>query len=185
MSYDHALSDDEKVELLRIARATLREFVRSGRIPPGAPHRESLLAPAGVFVTLHQGADLRGCIGTQLESTPLYRVIQEMTVAAATRDPRFEPVGLDNTEDLSIEISVLGGRRRVRQPEEIEIGIDGVCIDVGGQHGLLLPQVAVEAGWDARAFLENLCIKASLDARAWQRDDAVVEAFTAQVFREP
>ena len=53
MSYRHQLADDEKRELLRIARATLREHSFSGRIPPGKPHRESLLAPAAVFVTLH------------------------------------------------------------------------------------------------------------------------------------
>ena len=43
------LTDDEKRELLRIARATLREHCFSGRIPPGKPHRESLVAPAAVF----------------------------------------------------------------------------------------------------------------------------------------
>src|SRR5215470_5913651 len=56
--YDHVLSDDEKRELLRIARATLREFLAVGRIPPGAPHKQTLLEPAGVFVTLTEGDDL-------------------------------------------------------------------------------------------------------------------------------
>src|SRR5262245_37445169 len=62
--YAHVLADDEKRELLRIARATLREHAFSGRIPPGKPHRESLVTPAAVFVSLHRGKALRGCIGT-------------------------------------------------------------------------------------------------------------------------
>ena len=92
MGYDHILTDDEKRELLRIARATIKEYLMSGRLPPGAPHRPSLVAPAAVFVSLHQveqeGETLRGCIGTTAEGAPIYRAVQEMAVAAATRDPR-------------------------------------------------------------------------------------------------
>ena len=83
VTYDHPLADDEKRELLRIARATLREHGYSGRIPPGKPHRESLVAPAAVFVSLHKGDALRGCIGGLEADKPLYRAIQEMAVAAA------------------------------------------------------------------------------------------------------
>lgn len=78
----HDLAPDERRELLRIARATLREFADSGRIPPGKPHRASLVAPAtvGVALTL-DGRELARAAGAVIR--PLYRAIQEQVVAAA------------------------------------------------------------------------------------------------------
>lgn len=184
MSYDHELNDDEKRELLRIARATLREFLRSGRIPPGKPHRASLVAEAGVFVTLHHRGELRGCIGHVEETKPIYKIIQEMAVAAASRDPRFAPLAVDELDDCDIEISVLGSHARVAGPDEVVIGTHGLVIDAAGRRGLLLPQVAVEHGWDAAGFLEHLCRKADLPGDAWRDPAARIERFTAQVFSD-
>lgn len=184
VEYGHVLADDEKRELLRIARATLKEHVFSGRIPPGKPHRESLCAPAGVFVSLHEGNELRGCIGTIEAEKPLYRVVQEMAVAAASRDPRFPPVAEDEIEDLTIEISVLGSARTVRGPDDLHLGDDGLCLDLGDRRGLLLPQVAVHAGWDAATFVAKTCHKAGLAVDAWRDPAAKLTAFTAQVFSD-
>jgi AmmeMemoRadiSam system protein A len=184
VTYTHQLADDEKRELLRIARATLREHSFSGRIPPGKPHRESLLAPAAVFVTLHRDDALRGCIGTVDEEKPLYRAVQEMAVAAATRDPRFPAIDPDEVDDLQIEISVLGAARKIAGPADLVIGQDGVRIDAGGRRGLLLPQVAPEAGWDASTLLAKTCAKAGLPDDAWRQADAQVVAFGAQVFSD-
>jgi uncharacterized protein len=184
MAYEHSLSDDEKRELLRIARATLREFLHSGRIPPGKPHKESLLQPAGAFVTLHKGGDLRGCIGTMVENTPLYKTVQEMAVAAASRDPRFPPVAEEELADLVIEVSVLGGHRPISSAADVEIGVHGLTIEHAGRRGLLLPQVASEHGWDAPTFITHVCAKAGLPDDAWSQPGARLERFTAQVFDE-
>ena len=184
MEYDHALADDEKRELLRIARATLREHLDTGRIPPGKPHRATLLAPAAVFVTLHRDDDLRGCIGLLEARTPLYRAVQEMAIAAATRDPRFPPVADHELDDLDIEISVLSHARSVRGPDELTIGEDGLVVEAFGRRGLLLPQVATEAGWDAATLLARTCVKAGLPADTWKRPEARLTAFQAQVFSD-
>ncbi len=184
MAYDFVLGPDEKREILRIARATVSEFLCAGRIPPGRPHRRSLLAHAGAFVTLRCADELRGCIGTQTEESPLYRTVQEMAVAAATRDPRFPPLRLDEIDGITLEVSVLGGRTIIRDPREIEIGVHGLAISCRGQRGLLLPQVASESGWSAEEFLGRVCGKAQLAPDAWRTPDATVERFTAQVFAE-
>lgn len=184
MPYNYVLTDDEKRELLRIARATLREHFHTGRIPPGKPHRDSLTAPAGAFVTLHNKGVLRGCIGIPQESTPLFRAVQEMAVAAATRDPRFEPVTEGELDDIDIEVSVLGHHKPMTAPADIEIGVHGIAIEQGGRRGLLLPQVATEHGWNANELLEHVCAKAGLPGDAWNHDDAMIELFTAQVFND-
>ena len=185
MSYEFRLGPDEKREILRIARATAVEFLRSGQIPPGKPHRRSLLAEAGAFVTLRvKSGELRGCIGTQSEDSPLYRTVQDMAIAAATRDPRFPAVKLEELEHIVIEVSVLGERASIREAGEVEIGVHGLTIACRGQRGLLLPQVASEGSWTAEEFLRKVCSKAQLPEDAWQQVEATVERFTAQVFDE-
>lgn len=184
MAYSYVLNDDEKRELLRIARATLREYFDTQRIPPGKPHRDSLTAEAAAFVSLHQEGKLRGCIGMQQEIKPVYRVIQEMAIAAATRDPRFPPITEEELEDVEIEISVLGANEPVRAAGDVQIGEHGLAIECDGKRGLLLPQVAKEAGWSAEEFLRQVCLKAGLPDSAWTRADAKVERFTAQIFSD-
>ena len=185
MPYDFRLGPDEKREILRIARSSAVEFLRSGQMPPGKPHRRSLLADAGAFVTLRlKSGELRGCIGTQQEDSPLYRTVQDMAIAAATRDPRFPPVQIDELSRIVIEVSVLGSRVRIRDASEVEIGVHGIAIACRGQRGLLLPQVASESRWTAEEFLRKVCSKAQLPEDAWQGSEATVERFTAQVFDE-
>ena len=110
MAYEHELTDEERRELLRIARATLREHVRSGRLPPGKPHRDSLLAPAEVITTLLVGETIRGRTTASGEKAPLYRAVQHAVAGAASGDQRFEPVSEGELSDLTIEIAVLGPR---------------------------------------------------------------------------
>jgi AmmeMemoRadiSam system protein A len=184
MSYSHQLDDGEKAELLRIARTSLKEYLATGRLPPGAPHKKSLLEPAGVFVSLQAGEKLRGCIGTITASLPLYKAIMEMTMAAASRDPRFDPVSSDELTLLTIEVSVLGPRKTITSPTEIELGTHGVCVSSGSRRGLLLPKVAAEEGWDGETFLVRTCQKAGLPADAWRLESTRVEIFSAQVFAE-
>ena len=188
MAYEYELSDDEQRELLRIARATVKEYLLSGRLPPGAPHRKSLTALASVFVSLHDGPLLRGCIGTTHETSPLYKAVQEMAVAAASRDPRYRPVTLDELPGLTIEISVLGAREKVASPGEILIGRHGLPVtSLGGarpMRGLLLPKVALEHGWDVETFLCRTCEKAGLPPDWWRGREGNVERFTAQAFDE-
>ena len=185
MAYQHVLTDDEKRELLRIARATLREFLRSGRIPPGKPHRESLLADANVFISLEYDGVLRGYTGTAEAGKPIYRVVQETTVAAANGDEQFTPIQEKELDDLRIEISVLGPSQKITTVEDIEVGNHGIVVQQGEQRGLLLPQVAAKHHWDAETFLGKTCIQAGLDKDAWRDAPTIAEAFTVQVFGDP
>ena len=184
MSYRHALADDEKRELLRIARATLREHAFSGRIPPGKPHRESLLAPAAVFVSLHHEDELRGCIGTFRPESSLAATVARMAVAAASEDPRFRSLGPDDLAGLDIAVSALGPPHPLADPRAVAIGREGLIVSRGFHRGTLLPKVAVEQGWGAEEFLKHTCLKAGLPPRAWEDPGVEVEVFEAEEFGE-
>lgn len=175
-------SPAEREELLRIARRTLSACVSGGGMPEEAPVHASLSAPGAAFVTLRTGDRLRGCIGYTEPHAPLYRTVQECTVAAATEDPRFPRVTAGEVAGLRIEISVLAPLSAAR-PEDVETGVHGLMIRKGERRGLLLPQVALESGWDRETFLSQVCAKAGLPSDAW-REGAELYSFTAEVFSE-
>jgi len=177
-----SFSFEEQEELLRIARNALVTYVTEGRMPEESPAHPALSAPGAAFVTLRSGGRLRGCIGYTEPHAPLYRIVQECIVAAATEDPRFSRVTARETGGLRIEISVLTPLLPVR-PEDVQAGVHGLMIQKGAKRGLLLPQVAVEHGWDRETFLSQVCLKAGLPADAWE-EDAELYSFTAEVFGE-
>jgi AmmeMemoRadiSam system protein A len=113
----------------------------------------------------------------------LWRVILHCALAAGFEDPRFPPLEPTEAPGLSLEISVLSAPRVVRDASEIRIGRDGLIVTQGRRQGLLLPQVALEHGWDTPGFLRETCRKAGLEDDAWTRG-ARMEAFEAQVFAE-
>jgi AmmeMemoRadiSam system protein A len=178
-----SLEEGDRRELLRIARATLREFLATGYMPPGAPHRKSLLLPMGAFVSVYVDDDLRGCMGRVDADTPLYLAVEQLAVAAATRDPRFDPVRMEELKLTRLEISVLSAVTPIA-PDDIEIGRHGLVITRGPRRGLLLPQVAVKHGLSREQFLDETCGKAGLSAGAWREDGTQIDGFTAEVFAE-
>lgn len=177
------LNEADQQVLLRLARQALEESVRECRLSEIYEPPSTLREPCGAFVTLHEGGHLRGCIGYVEPLKPLFATVRECAVAAALRDPRFEPVTPKELPALHVEISVLSPLVDIR-PDQIEVGRHGLLVSRGAQRGLLLPQVAVEWKWDRKHFLEETCLKAGLPPDAW-RKGARIQAFTAQVFQEP
>jgi AmmeMemoRadiSam system protein A len=176
------LEEPQRTELLGIARRALDRYLGAGQIPPEGGARGKLAAPGAAFVTLTKNGRLRGCIGYTEAVAPLFKVVQECAVAAATEDPRFPPVSTNELPSLRIEISVLTPLVPIR-PEEVKVGRHGLMVSKGGKRGLLLPQVPVEWGWDREMFLDQTCVKAGLPPSAW-RHGATLQAFTAEVFGE-
>lgn len=179
------LSEKGKDRLLSLAREVLRTHLSGKPAPVMEEPPEELATLAGAFVTLHHGEQLRGCIGTFEASEPLIKTVEKMAIAAGTRDPRFDPVTIDELDDIEIEISILSPRRPVSGVEEIVVGRHGLYVTRGFQHGVLLPQVATDCGWDAETFLSHTCLKANLPSDAWKRGDVTIEVFEAEVFSEP
>jgi len=176
------LDESQRNRLLGIARRALEGYIGAGKIPPEVEVRGKLAAPGAAFVTLTKNGRLRGCIGYTEAVAPLFKVVQECAVAAATEDPRFPPVSPMELPSLRVEISVLTPMFPIR-PEEVEVGRHGLMVSQGRMRGLLLPQVPVEWGWDRETFLDQTCVKAGLPPSAW-RHGATLRAFTAEVFGE-
>jgi AmmeMemoRadiSam system protein A len=175
------LSLEEQAILLRLARESILSALEQREIPLEPP-TATLAQARGVFTSLYSNDQLRGCVGYVRPEFSLYRAVADSARAAAFADTRFSPITKEETPDLRVELSVLSPVQ-VIAPEAIEVGRHGLLITLNGNRGLLLPQVAVEHGWDRTTFLEQTCRKAGLPLHAW-REGAAIEAFTAQVFGE-
>ncbi len=172
-------SPEERALLLKLAHEAILSALehREISLTPPSPH---LAGPRGAFTTLYLRGDLRGCVGYVFPVAALYRTVAETARAAAFEDTRFGPVTKEETPELEISLSILSPLRPIT-PEQVEVGRHGLLVTLGGNRGLLLPQVAVEHGWDRIRFLEQTCRKAGLPIDAWQLG-AKLEAFTAEVF---
>jgi uncharacterized protein len=177
------LTDVQRRALLDLARAAVEAQVR-GSTPPGLPSI-GLPDATGTFVTVRMHGELRGCLGTLQCVDGLAGDVARCAADAASTDPRFLPVTLEELEGLGIDISVLGPLEPIdpRIPGAVIVGRHGLVVEKGRHRGLLLPQVATEWGWSADQFLVQTCLKAGLAPDAWQRG-AHVYRFEADVFGE-
>ncbi len=176
------LNTREKRELLRLARQTIAQTLGGAQADALEPS-QGLRQKAGAFVTLHKGGQLRGCIGLFPGQQSLQEVVRQMAKAAAFNDPRFAPLKMLELDQVDLEISVLSPLVK-SDPGQVEVGRHGIYIISPRGRGVLLPQVAVEHGWDKLTFLRQTCLKAGLPLNAWQDEDVEVYLFTAQVFGE-
>ena len=173
---------DDRRRLLTIARCALEARVR-GQGDPVPEGGGALDTPCGAFVSIHEGHELRGCLGRLEADRGVAQVVAYLSRAVADSDPRFPPVAPHELTALAIEISVLQAEREMRSIDEITIGQHGLIIESGMRRGVLLPQVAAEHGWSVETFLEHTCLKAGVQPDAWRREARVL-LFEAHVFNE-
>ncbi len=185
------LSKSEGELAVRLARKAIEECLKNGKKinPDKLPgvFREK----RGVFVTLNKKMttkELRGCIGRPYPIMPLGEAIIASAINAAREDPRFSPVKPEELGEIVIEVTVLTVPKLMKVkpkdlPEKIVIGKDGLIVADGMCSGLLLPQVAVEHGFDCTEFLCQTSMKAGLMPDAWL-NGAKVYSFEGQIFEE-
>jgi len=182
---EFTLTEEDKKNLLKVARKTLEEYIRNSKIPniDTSGFSDALKQNCGAFVTLHKDGKLRGCIGQFTAKKPLYLIVQDMAKASSTEDYRFDKVTSDELKSIDIEISVLSPLKLIKSIDEIEMGKHGIYIMKDGKGGTFLPQVATETGWTKEEFLGHCAQdKAGLGWTGWK--DADIYIYNAIIFGE-
>jgi uncharacterized protein len=178
-----SLSEADRKSILELARQAVVEAVCHRRLLEKIPNTELFEQRCGVFVTLHVGGRLRGCIGVIEAKERLGESIVRCTMSAALDDPRFNPMQEEDLSGLEIEVSLLSPLERI-EPEAIEIGKHGLLVEQGFHRGLLLPQVALEHCLGREQFLKETCHKAGLGADAWKALNTRIYGFTCEIVGE-
>ncbi|HLO26658.1 MAG TPA: AmmeMemoRadiSam system protein A [Geobacteraceae bacterium] len=177
------LSSEDKTILLQLAREAIVSHIGNKDVQRIELASPCLQEKRGCFVCVKIDGKLRGCIGNFISDKPLSQLVQEMAISAATRDPRFYPMKQEDLAKFDLEISVLTPLKKISSIEEIQVGVHGIYIEKNYSRGVLLPQVAVEYGWDRDTFLNQTSMKAGLDADGW-KEGADIYVFSADVFNE-
>lgn len=177
------LTEADKAGLLTLAKKTIRDYVKTGKITSKTSDEPKLNAYGAVFVTIEKNGLLRGCIGHLQPIMPLYRSVEMNAAAACSKDFRFPPMTPEELDDMDVEVSVLSPFEPISDPMDIEIGRHGLFIVKDGRTGVLLPQVPVKQGWDKKTFLKEVSLKAGLSENAW-KEGAKLFRFSAEILKD-
>lgn len=170
--------------LLEIARNSLSGmFDKRDEAIPSSDYPANLNRHLGLFVTLRKEGLLRGCLGRFNPTEALHQSVKNLTIAAATRDLRFNPVTQDELEQIKIEISILTPLEKITTINRIQLGKHGIYIKKGLNSGTFLPRVAVDSNWTKEDFLGHCARdKAGLGWNGWK--DADIFIYETIVFSE-
>jgi AmmeMemoRadiSam system protein B/AmmeMemoRadiSam system protein A len=184
-------ADDDRRWLCALARRAIEHELGTGEAYPltdvDVPDR--LRPPGASFVTLEQGEQLLGCIGSLEPRQPLWHDVARNARAAAFDDPRFAPLTPYALRETKVEISVLSALEEIRAGgrEEIERlvrpGVDGVLLAAGEHRGTFLPAVWSKLP-EPTVFVDQLVRKAGLPDGDWPAD-ARVWRYTTTEFTDP
>jgi AmmeMemoRadiSam system protein A len=172
--------------LVALAAEAITEGLLEGApTPPDLASQPGPLRVNGAaFVTLTKDGQLRGCIGSVGANRPLALDVVANAWAAASRDPRFPPVTLEDLPELTLSVSVLTTPVPMTFTDQTDLlsqirpGVDGLIFMDAGRRGLFLPQVW-ESLPSAPAFLAHLKQKAGLPLDHWS-GSVRVERFEAR-----
>jgi AmmeMemoRadiSam system protein A len=161
-------SDTQKVvlDIQALGRHAIDTYLRTHQlIQPPEPIPVELQAPSAVFVTLRKHGELRGCVGSvrPTEATAAHELIR-YAVASAVRDPRFDPVRLDEVSALTIKVQLLDPPEPVTDIAGLDPHTYGVIVRHRDRQALLLPDI--EGIDTSEQQVLAACQKAGIDRRA-------------------
>lgn len=151
-------SDEVSDPYVVLARASVETYIKTGRALKLSDYQkqvgrlygkdanmlpeEMLSQQAGVFVSIHEWGELRGCIGTIAPTTNcIAEEIIQNGISASTRDPRFPAIEEYELDQLEISVDVLSEAEPVSSLEELDVKRYGVIVTKGFRRGLLLPNL--------------------------------------------
>lgn len=159
---------------VKIAKESVENFVKYGKVieSEAAPVSQLDADSSGVFVTIKTFGDLRGCIGTVSPTgNSIKKDIILNAVSAASRDPRFSPVSIDELVHLAYSVDVLQTPFPVSGVSALNPKSLGIIVRKTSRQGVLLPDI--EGIDNARQQLAIACRKAGISLT----DDPEIFAF--------
>jgi len=140
--YEHLIKQEDAY--VKLARKTINEYINNKikiKVPIDLPD-ELYNEKKGAFVTIKKEGQLRGCIGTILSTKKnVAEEIIENAILAATQDPRFNEIELNELKDLVISVDVLYSPEDITDKSQLDVKKYGVIVQSGYKRGLLLPNL--------------------------------------------
>jgi len=134
--------------LVKLASETIESYVRANKVVKAPPEEEltpEMKQHCGVFVSIKQRGQLRGCIGTiePRQENVAHEIIHN-AISAATRDPRFPPISPEELDELDISVDVLTTPEPIESLDQLDpkrYGLIVESVENPLKRGLLLPDL--------------------------------------------
>lgn len=179
------LNQDDKAQLCNLVRKSLLYSINKQHyIPSMSPVSEALTQKKASFVTLYTQGSLRGCIGTYIADTPLYKDVCDHAYTSACEDPRFLPLTENELNTVSFQISILSELIEMENLGEnyllaqLNSKVDGLMLKQGGKRAIFLPSVWEQLN-TAKEFVAALKQKGGWRESYWSPD---IKLFKFNVF---
>ena len=143
VAFTASIGSSSVLDIQTLGRHAIDTYLRTRRlIDPPEPIPVELQSPSAVFVTLRKDGELRGCVGSvrPTEATAAHELIR-YAVGSAVRDPRFDPVRLDEVNALTIKVQLLDPPEPVTDITELDPHRYGIIVRRADRQALLLPDI--------------------------------------------
>ncbi|HOS96474.1 MAG TPA: AMMECR1 domain-containing protein [Deltaproteobacteria bacterium] len=160
------LTEHEKGELIRQARAAVRDFLEQGILEdlPDPGLSPALREEKGVFVTISCGQDRTWCVGTTLALLPLWEACRVFARNAVYKDPRSAPMEVRDLPRARFSICIVGECRPLRDISQLTGRCRGIALRKGLRREVFLPDLIPDKPCDLDGLLRTLRLRASIDA---------------------
>ena len=128
--------------IVRLAKKTVESYIRDGKTPKPRKLTPEMRERAGVFVSLHEHGQLRGCIDTfEPREKNVAEEIIANAISSSTGDPRFHPVTASELDNLEYSVDILTEPEPVTDISQLDHKKYGVIVESDWKKGLLLPDL--------------------------------------------
>ena len=168
-------------QYIQLAKSAVEKYIKEGEViqPPQGLPAEFFQKRAGVFVTIENNKQLRGCIGTYLPTKG--NIAEEIifnAISAATKDYRFNSIIKEELLYLSYTVYVLNPPEPIKNTKELNPKKYGVLVKSGMKSGLLLPDLG---GVDTiKQQISIACQKAGIDQEI---EEITIYKFTVEKYQ--
>lgn len=133
---------------VKLARFALTEAIKTGKEAEVPADTSDYLTEeqGGVFITLRNEEQVRGCFGTLRPTHPnLAMEIIFTTHGAATKDPFSAPINQRELNDIRITVDLIGTPVEIRDHSELDPAVYGILVESRGKSAVMLPnEIGIE-----------------------------------------
>jgi AmmeMemoRadiSam system protein B len=163
------LPEQDKAAILNFTKKYFKHLLNPAEPKPiFKTIADNLPNPYGVFVTIKNKGQLRGCLGflNAYDKNFSTQLISRIKALADGQDMRFARIKLAEFPDLHFDVSVLMSPQATSLADfDLD---DGIILTHEKGNAIYIPGVVREQGWDATAAFESLAEKAGLTKDSWQ-----------------
>lgn len=179
------IAEEDEAFYLDIARREIERYLGVNNSPKRSESSRTRGShfPDGVYITVYMNDKLRGGMTSLFPTKPLFETISKLAVSAAFNDPRFNPITIDELDDITIKIHIMTNASMIDSPWDFDPSKDAFFIKRGSYSAMILPG-ELNPALGNEEILGRACLKAGMLSNCWRQSETSVWSFDIHEFGE-